>query len=467
MAPVRGHWGERAAALVLLAALAGAGCATDTRYRGVSPGALDGGATDGGVGASDAGTDAASPVCVAGATFCAGRVLHTCNATGSGPDPALDLTCEFTCADGACAFASNVPAALYALCDATAPALTPPAGATVRIEDPGVPRLTCAPDCGDGVTTVIDARGIFPQASGPTLAVFCLSALDLPAGASLAVAPLNVVDDAIAFLVDGPATITGDVVLDGGNADATFVQGAGGPGGGAGGALSGFAGNPGGGACGGAGGGITTLSDSGGGGGGGGGGGSGGIGGNGRDAANTNDAAGGLGAAACLVPELVPLAGGSGGGGGGDGQCGGSWGLPGGGGGGALSVASRVSVTVTGTMSAAGGGGLGMTTNGGGGGGGSGGALLLEAPSVSVSGSLRVDGGAGGLTAAGAGGSGASGASLDGGGGTSWTAAPMGGSGGGGGGGRVRLGSGGAAAACGAFVSPSGSCSAGTMRTTP
>ncbi|MBV8763115.1 MAG: hypothetical protein JO257_37865 [Deltaproteobacteria bacterium] len=88
------------------------------------------------------------------------------------------------------------------------------------------------------------------------------------------------------------------------------------------------------------------------------------------------------------------LVGGSGGGGGHNG------GHVGGGGGGALQLASNTSVSIgnSGGINAGGcgGGNTANDGNGGGGGGGAGGAILIEAPVVTVDGSLAVNGGAGG-----------------------------------------------------------------------
>jgi hypothetical protein len=159
----------------------------------------------------------------------------------------------------------------------------------------------------------------------------------------------------------------------------------GGPGGFGGGARDTVGYGPGGG-----GGGGKSGTDSAGGGGGGNGvpGGAGGIG-------------GGAGAAAAgpgtADRTLRPLYGGSGGGGGA------AAGDPGGGGGGAvqLSAAVRVQVTVSGSIRALGGGGGRGTAPtlsdfGAGAGGGSGGSVLLEAPDVTVTGSIAMGGGGGG-----------------------------------------------------------------------
>ncbi len=90
--------------------------------------------------------------------------------------------------------------------------------------------------------------------------------------------------------------------------------------------------------------------------------------------------------------ELVPLVAGSGGGGSA---------LFGGGSGGAIQLVAGTSITIdsTGVVAAGGGGGYSGNGNGtgqAGAGGGSGGALLLEAPNVTIAGTLAVNGGGGG-----------------------------------------------------------------------
>ena len=94
---------------------------------------------------------------------------------------------------------------------------------------------------------------------------------------------------------------------------------------------------------------------------------------------------------------LIPLVGGSGGG------AGAGPSRDGGHGGGAVQITSATSITIgpTGRIDAGGGGGRGgpregSTTSGGGSGGGSGGAILLEAPTVAIEGSVGANGGGGG-----------------------------------------------------------------------
>lgn len=145
------------------------------------------------------------------------------------------------------------------------------------------------------------------------------------------------------------------------------------------------------------------------------GGGGGGYGQSGRDS-NGNSPGDGAGGRSCGKPELEPLVGGSGGGAGGvdvakQSRTGGR----GGGGGGALQLTVSGRLDVSGRIDAGGAGGedghwngqpLG---NGGGGGGGSGGAVLLEAGTLAITGSVTANGGGGGGNDTGAGGDGESG----------------------------------------------------------
>jgi hypothetical protein len=129
--------------------------------------------------------------------------------------------------------------------------------------------------------------------------------------------------------------------------------------------------------------------DSSSGGGGGGGGGFGMSGGDGGDGDVDNKGAAGISRG---VAANTPLIGGCGGGqGGGCSQSGGA-------GGGALQITARTALTVTGTVRSNGGAGVdGCGSEGGGSGGGSGGALLLEADAVTVTGAtLQANGGNGG-----------------------------------------------------------------------
>lgn len=112
-------------------------------------------------------------------------------------------------------------------------------------------------------------------------------------------------------------------------------------------------------------------------------------------------ATGGAGGDLYGTVELVPLVGGSGGGGAVD------TGALGGGGGGAVQISAGVEIEVAsgGTIDASGGGATPTGPGEGAAGGGSGGAVLLEAPRVTIAGSVAANGGsggAGGLCATGA-----------------------------------------------------------------
>ena len=170
------------------------------------------------------------------------------------------------------------------------------------------------------------------------------------------------------------------------------------------------------------------------------GGGGGGHGGNGGQGGNN----GGAGGATFGDDQISALVGGGGGGGGHN------TGHDGGGGGGAIQLVSNTSLVInTGGINAGGCGGTSTSNdgNGGGGGGGAGGTILLEGPTVRISGNLAVNGGAGGgnttdggdgsldrnaATNGDGGGAGGAGAT------TAGTGASTGG-GGGGGVGRIRI----------------------------
>jgi hypothetical protein len=429
-----------------------AGCRFDAPAGGGGPDA-----------AIDAAIDAAPPTsCTPNKTQCFGNALETCNAAGSGFDPAKQVVCPLTCSQGACVAASNISEADQRSCGPTAPALAPPTGATIVL---ALGQITCAPSCGGGITTIA-RRGTTPNDW------YCLSSVTLPSNLTI-----NVVgaQSAITWLVHGAVTIDKAIDLGGGDATGDLapggdLPGAGGPGGFAGGALAtnDQDGKPGMGPCGGAEGEIAETGNNAAGGGGAGAGYSsaGARGGNGRSNNNTQADGGAGGGATCDHSDARPLVGGSGGGGGGDGGCGGAQcGWPGGGGGGGLHIASRVQITVNATLDASGGNGFGENTQAaGGGGGGAGGTLLLEAPILSGMGQLRVDGGTGGTSKAGPGGAGASGATGPAP-GSDAAMTSRGAGGGGGAGGRVRLN-----AASGAScnpASPNASCSTGALRATP
>ncbi len=411
---------------------------------------------------SDTAIDGLPATCTPSETACEGRVVKTCGADGMW-DPAQDKVCDFTCSAGACVVASNVAIADVAMCGSNAPVLAPPSGATVTMATDGTTHLECTPDCGGGVTR-IDRTNVITTVQ-PNVAWFCLSRLSLDAGVTMTADPASPATSALVFIVDGPVAIAGTLAADGASATNAVPGAKGGPGGFAGADLTSSSKSDGHGPCPGKGGDHDgpNIGDHwiGGGGGGGGNATAGANGGTGK-CVNGDHTGNPRGASnmACSMPTLIPLVGGSGGGAGGDATVNVQQGWAGGGGGGAIEIASRVSITVTGTLAARGGAGYGENSVDGGGGGGAGGSLLLEAPSLSLGGMLVVDGGAGGSAGAGAGGAGASGASPAGT-GTSFAANGQGGSGGGGGAGRIRINA--TSATCPATVSPAGSCTSGAL----
>ena len=414
--------------------------------------------------------------CMAGQALCINNSVQTCAADGSGIDENLTVDCAFACVeDGGphCVVPSNLVAADLASCAAASVQFTPSAVAAVTIVDnAGTTEIHCAPDCGDGSTTVI------PETTSvdSTIAMFCLSIVDIPAG--LTITPAPNLSDMLVFLSQGAVTLAGTLDLSGGPGQVVSVSnvlignaGTAGPGGGKGGDFHDDEDEDGEGACPGLGGKKSDPSGTGNASGGGGGGGAfGGEGASGGLGQSSNDpvtiAAGGAPTLACGTAELIPLAAGSGGGSGGDGN--GGWsGWPGGGGGGAIQISSGSSMTISGSILANGGDGFHTNTptnQGGGGAGGSGGGILLEAPTLSISGTIAVDGGDGATSNAGIGGTGGTGNSVDGNDGTDAIASGTGGAGGGGGAGRVRLH---ATVAPTCSLSLSGACSASTMAAQP
>jgi len=415
-------------------------------------------------------SDAASPIdaiadtCTPMMTACDGRVVKTCG-DDQHWNPALDRTCDFTCDQGACVGASNVPLADIATCDGTAPLLAPPAGAVVTLSSAGGTHLDCSPNCGAAGVTRIDAKKKYTT---PALSLFCFSKISLTGAAQLSVASGGGPTEAIAFVVDDTVDISSIVSFDGGAAGSGSAGGHAGPGGYDGATLTADNGHDGQGPCHGKGGthdGPTFADDwSGGGGGGAGNATVGGFGGNGSCVDGDHHGQGGDDGGVCGNASLVPLVGGSGGGGGGDATVNGPYGYAGGGGGGALQISARHSISISGAVSARGGAGYGTMSVDGGGGGGAGGGLLFEAPMIAVTGQLIVDGGNGGLSGSGPGGIGATGGSIAAS-GLSYSANGQGGGGGGGGGGRIRIVGGNAT--CTSGVSPNTSCSTSALPAVP
>jgi len=432
----------------LLLTLVGA-CSFSTHEQGQNGGGSDA--------AVDAPSDGLSATCTPSTTACDGRVRKVCGASGTW-DPSQDTTCDFTCSAGACVTASNVAITDVATCGPSAPALAPPAGATVTVTSSGgTDHIDCAPDCGNGVTRIDRV------ATANSMAWFCVSSIALPAGVTMTVPATGGPSEAIVFIVDGTASIAGTIDFDGGDASSAVPGGRGAPGGFDGSDLTSSSDSNGFGPCAGNGGHHSGSSDHWIGGGGGGGGlSTSGAGGGGGKCTNSDHTTtgGNASTASCGTPELIPLAGGSGGGAGGDATVNVQQGWAGGGGGGAIQISSRLGIKVAGSIHARGGAGYGQNTIDGGGGGGAGGAILLEAPALSLPGMLVVDGGAGGPSGSGPGGAGETGTTPAGPGAT-YATSGQGGSGGGGGGGRIRLNA--ASAMCPAGVSPAASCTTGTL----
>ncbi len=389
-----------------------------------------------------------------------GQTLHVCQSDGSGPEPGQDVLCGYICEAGACIAASNVTEEEMTTCDETAPVLAPQSG-SLTFTDSGI---ECSAGCSEEGDVLISSND-GPTAADPVRV--CVSSLDLPAGIDLL--PDGSEDRGLVLIVDGDASIAGQILFDGGAGSdgegSALAGGTAGPGGFPG--ADGCSGHqctgldgpgPGGGSGG------TRNGDQAGAGGGAGHAGLGGDGGDGLNGAGFFGDDGGAGGSTYPAegPWLEPLVGGSGGASGADGS-GGYGSGPGGGGGGALQITVRGSLTVGGTLGASGGRGGEPDGNHGAGGGGAGGGILLEARTLGVSGSLLVEGGRGGDNAScnSFGGAGASGGVLDGDAGDDGSG--CGGSGGGGGGGRIRLRSLSGADCAMGTISPAASCTAESL----
>jgi hypothetical protein len=441
---------------MLIGAVLAASCSFQPTHVDQTSG--DGGGGDGSTGPSDAAT-----TCSSGETTCMGRVLETCGANGMW-DPAQNVTCDFTCAQGVCVAPSNIDLPTVAACgSSTPPVLDPGPTGTVTYQGGSSPTLACSPACGSATT-------IAAVATITNEAWFCVASINLQPQATLIVSTSTVPTASLGLIVDGAAVIAGRIAVDGGdgigdtsNMD-TSPGGIAGPGGFTGAEQDDSSGESGGGAGGGHGGANHSCDGEhwfGGGGGGGGNFSGGGSGGNAE--CSSTLIAGGIAGAVAYSANLVPLVGGGGGGGGGDATNDVGYGWPGGGGGGGVQIAARISIAIPGEISARGGTGYGVVGDiDGGGGGGAGGGVLLESPTVSIAGSIVVDGGDGGPSAAGVGGPGATGVhpAVA---GASFTATSQGGAGGGGGGGIVQIRS--VAAACAAGISPTSACVLGMLTT--
>lgn len=306
-------------------------------------------------------------VCTTASVECASAdVLRTCNEPGVDP---IDTVCAWGCLEAPAHCGRLVPAGGAVTSDdlAADPQLVDVTVDTVTINsDTGAigPALTPTSIRGAG-EGVVD--GIAFETRG-TASVFRVGSL----------------------AIDGPVTVTGSHAVAVVSAGAIRVNAVvdmrgtctlttAGPGG--------FPGGPAGEAAGGSGAGMagTTINEGGGGGGHGGAGGAGGR----------PFGAGPSGGASFGMPDVAQLVGGGGGGGGASVSTGGA----GGGGGGALQLASntRIEIATGGGINAGGCGGKAApgAQNGCGGGGGAGGTILLEAPVITIGGTLAVNGGGG------------------------------------------------------------------------
>jgi hypothetical protein len=303
-------------------------------------------------------TDAPAGSCTAPGTSCMADVLSTC--TGAGATPSTQ-TCAWGCIASGTAHCGQ---------------LVPTGGAVVP---------------GDLTTPNVGAVQLSGTVNTMTGSITNLRA----AGAGVISGIGFTVRNGVGIFTFQNITINGAVTITGGNAaafvardsivvDAAIELGATsqepGPGGRRGGNRAASAMGGGGGT-----GGTGPHDDSSGGGGGG----HGALGGAGGRSNGTNNPNGG----AVVGGDTIATLTGGGGGGGGGGPTGGV----GGGGGGALQLVagSSIEINMTGGINAGGAGGAGSTDDGGGGGG-AGGAILLEARTITIAGSLAVNGGGGG-----------------------------------------------------------------------
>ena len=297
-------------------------------------------------------------------TECVGDELRTCNVLGAQPsikqcgwgcsNTGSPRCVEITPTGGAATSSDALPSTLVAQTDVVIPA-----DSVINTTDGTI----------DSIAAGFSATPTTPNATTPAAMVFRFKSLTI-AG------PLKVEGTrALVLIADGPITVDGEIDTISCNVGGASVQLAG-PGGGNGAndENTGF----------GLGGGGRAAANSGGAGGGG----HGAVGGVGGDPAT-----GGVAGPAYGDAVVSKLVGGSGGGGG----RGGGGGL-GGGGGAAIQLISNTGITIVGGINAGGcgGGGGGGGGSDGGGGGGSGGVIVLEAPSITITGALAVNGGGGG-----------------------------------------------------------------------
>lgn len=329
---------------------------------GVLPATDDGGGDDGPP-PPDAGP------CQTLASECIGDTLRVCTAIGT---DATDIPCGWGCVDGPPRCAHVIPSGSGGVAtDGVLPSDVAPDG----LEPTTFENVTIDGDTGrigtpqnanlyHGAAIGIE-NGIDYQRRGP-IAMFRFKSLTVGGTITLIGAR------PIALVADGAVTIKG--IVDARGLCSSFVAG---PGGFNGGSTAGADGN--------ApvttnGGGSGAASDSGGGGGA-----------HASAGGSAEDASGGM---PYGDPTIMTLVGGAGGGAGGGGANFGR----GGGGGGALQIVSNTEISIAdGGINAGGcGGKAGAGNNDSGGGGGAGGTILLEAPSVTVTGTLAANGGGGG-----------------------------------------------------------------------
>lgn len=321
---------------------------------------------DGGGDLPDAG------MCESLSTECIGDTLRYCMEVGG---TAMDISCGWGCVGDPTAHCAHVvPSGSGGVeTDGVTPAdvdgaglLDVPIGDGVTFDsDNGRIGTPAMANMHHGATTGIE-NGIDFQNRGP-ISMWRFKSLTITGTVTL------VGKRPIALVADGDITIDG--IVDARGLCSGFIAG---PGGGNGGSAESEPGFPPLGYM--TGGGSGAAADSGGGGGG-----------YGSNGGNGEDAAGGT---RFGNPEITLLVGGAGGGAGGGG---GNYGR-GGGGGGALQIVSNTRIVIkTGGINAGGCGGKpGTGTADSGGGGGAGGTILLEAPIITINGTLAANGGGGG-----------------------------------------------------------------------
>lgn len=301
---------------------------------------------------SDGGVDASPDALPCqGTTTCNGDTLHVACTGGS----AIDIPCGWGCSGSGSAHCL---------------VLDPTGGTVTSVDTTNLPSAALTVASGTVIDT--DALTISPSGSADarlvgTVAVFRVGSLTMNGTVRVVGSHALAIVAAGAIMIDGTLDLTGGC--------GSNIAGPGGAPGGL--ATAAAAGTTGGGEASGNGGG---------------GGGNGGGGGSGGHKNTTTQAPGGAAAGDPTIPALV---GGGGGGGGGDTQSG-----VGGGGGGAVQLISntRIDVAIGAAINAGGCGGWGPpgTAATAAGGGGAGGTIVLEAPAISLAGTLAVNGGGGG-----------------------------------------------------------------------